>query len=857
MGKLGGFLKFRRVEQPERDPLERVGDYREFMGTVELPVLQEQGARCMECGVPFCHSGCPLGNLIPEWNDLVYRDRWAEAIEQLHRTNNFPEFTGRLCPAPCEAACVLEIEEGNAVTIKQIEVAIVNRAWEEGWVVPQPARTSSGRSVGVVGAGPAGLACAQQLARAGHAVTLYERDEAAGGLVRFGVPDFKIEKWLVERRVQQLEAEGVVFRYGVDVGLDVSAEELRERHDAVVLAVGARVPRDLPVPGRELDGVHFAMEYLYQRNRWVARELGPQVVGAPPAPVNVITAAGKHVIVVGGGDTGADCVGNAHREGAASVTQIELVGEPPERRPDDLTPWPSWPMKLRTSYALKEGGERDFAVSTTVLSGSNGRVERIHWTENSGAPPFDLIPGTEEERPADLVLLAMGFLGPEPRVLEAFGVEADATRERAGAGLRDERGRRLRRRRCPPRPVPDRLGDRRRPPVRDCRRPLVGGQGGSCQDARGMSHLSASFSATLRVRLDDRPGAFAELARVIAETGASLGAIDLVRAEAGVTVRDVTVLARDADHIQEVAAAAAQLESVEVEHVSDRTFLLHLGGKIEVTLKAPLVSRDDLSMAYTPGVARVSQAIADDPEKAWSLTIKRNTVAIVSDGTAVLGLGDIGPEAALPVMEGKAMLLKEFAGVDGWPVCLATTDTDEIVAAVTAIAPVYGAINLEDISAPRCFEIEERLRATLDIPVFHDDQHGTAIVVYAAFVNALRVVGKRPQDVKVVITGVGAAGVAVTRILRHAGVGTIVGCDRQGAVYSGRRGPRGDQGRLRGGDEPGPGERLGGRGAQRRRRVHRPLAARGGVRRRHPLDGEGRDRLRDGQPDAGGGARGA
>ena len=426
MGKLGGFLKYGRVEQPERDPRERVGDYREFMGTVELPVLQEQGARCMECGVPFCHNGCPLGNLIPEWNDLVYRDRWSEAIEQLHRTNNFPEFTGRLCPAPCEAACVLEINEGNAVTIKQIEVAIVNRAWDEGWVVPQPARASSGRSVAVVGSGPAGLACAQQLARAGHAVTVYERDEAAGGLVRFGVPDFKIEKWLVERRVHQLQAEGVVFRYGVDVGIDVAAEELREQHDAVVLAVGSRVPRDLPVPGRELDGVHFAMEYLYQRNRWVARELGPQVVGAPPAPVNVIAAAGKHVIVIGGGDTGADCVGNAHREGAASVTQIELLGEPPARRPDDLTPWPSWPMKLRTSYALKEGGERDFAVSTTVLTGSNGRVERIHWTENSGAPPFDLIPGTEEERPADLVLLAMGFVGPDPRVLEAFEVEADA-----------------------------------------------------------------------------------------------------------------------------------------------------------------------------------------------------------------------------------------------------------------------------------------------------------------------------------------------------------------------------------------------------------------------------------------------
>ncbi len=303
-----------------------------------------------------------------------------------------------------------------------------------------------------------------------------------------------------------------------------------------------------------------------------------------------------------------------------------------------------------------------------------------------------------------------------------------------------------------------------------------------------MSHLSASFSATVRVRLHDRPGAFAELAGAIAETGASLEAIDLVRTEPGVKVRDVTVLARDAEHIGEVVAAAEALECVEVEHVSDRTFLMHLGGKIEMALKSPLATRDDLSMAYTPGVARISQAIAEDPEKAWSLTIKRNTVAIVSDGTAVLGLGDIGPEAAMPVMEGKAMLLKEFAGVDGWPVCLATTDVDEIVAAVTAIAPGYGAINLEDISAPRCFEIEERLRDSLDIPVFHDDQHGTAIVVYAAFLNALRLVGKRPQDVKVVLTGVGAAGVATTRMLQRAGVQTIVGCDRLGAVYAGRAG---------------------------------------------------------------------
>jgi glutamate synthase (NADPH/NADH) small chain len=428
VGKLGGFLKYNRVEQPERDPLERIGDYREFVGMRPLPVLQEQGARCMECGVPFCHSGCPLGNLIPEWNDLVYRDRWREAILQLHRTNNFPEFTGRLCPAPCEAACVLELEEGNAVTIKQIEVSIVNKAWEEGWIVPQPPPSRTGRSVAVVGAGPSGLACAQELNRLGHLVTVYERDEAGGGLVRFGVPDFKIEKWIVERRLQQLVDEGVEFRYGVEVGADLSAHDLQDRHDAVVLAVGSRVPRDLPVPGRQLRGVHFAMDYLYQRNRWVARELGPHVAAAPPAPgaEETITAAGKHVVVIGGGDTGADCVANAHRERAASVTQIELVGEPPPSRPDALTPWPRWPMKLRTSYALKEGGERDFAISTTAVSGGNGHAERIHWMRNTGVPPFDTVPGTEEDHPADLVLLAMGFVGPDPRLLEAFELEPDA-----------------------------------------------------------------------------------------------------------------------------------------------------------------------------------------------------------------------------------------------------------------------------------------------------------------------------------------------------------------------------------------------------------------------------------------------
>ena len=430
MGALKGFMRIGRAPIPERDALERIGDYSEFTQTRPVAELRDQGARCMDCGVPFCHSGCPLGNLIPDWNDLVYRDRWPDAIRQLHSTNNFPEFTGRLCPAPCEAACVLEINEGNAVTIKQIENAIINRAFDEGWVHPLPPEFETGRRIAVVGSGPAGLAAAQQLRRAGHTVVVFERDEAAGGLVRFGVPDFKIEKWIVERRVAQLVAEGVELRLGVDVGVDLDAATLRSEFDAIVLAIGARVPRDLFVDGRELPGTHFAMEYLYARNRWAAEEIGPRPLLPAPA-VNPISAAGKDVVVIGGGDTGADCVGQAIREGARSVVQLELVPEPPANRPDDRTPWPRWPNKMRLSYAMKEvqaagRGELDFSVVTTRISGE-GRVQALHVAEAQAAPPFEPLPGTEHELAADLVLLAMGFVHPEHGgIVEQLGAELDA-----------------------------------------------------------------------------------------------------------------------------------------------------------------------------------------------------------------------------------------------------------------------------------------------------------------------------------------------------------------------------------------------------------------------------------------------
>jgi glutamate synthase (NADPH/NADH) small chain len=432
MGKLGGFLQIDRHGIPQRDPHERAHDYQEFLLTRPVQELREQGARCMDCGVPFCHNGCPLGNLIPDWNDLVYEDRFEDAIAELHATNNFPEFTGRLCPAPCEAACVLEIREGDAVTIKQIEHAIIGRAWEEGWVTPRPPRRETGQGVAVVGSGPAGMAAAQQLRRAGHRVTLFERDEAAGGLVRFGVPDFKIEKTVVQRRVEQLIAEGVELRCGVDVGREVTVEELKGSFDAVVLATGSRVPRDLPVPGRELDGVHFAMDYLYQRNRWVAREFGPEpTVDQPAAAAREITAKDKDVVVIGGGDTGADCVGNALREGARSILQLELLPEPPAKRPDDRTPWPEWPQKYRLSYAMEEAkqldlGEQDYSIATVRFEDDGaGAVAGLRIAQAAPAPPFAPVEGTEKELPSQLVLLAMGFLGPEQALLDQLGVEKD------------------------------------------------------------------------------------------------------------------------------------------------------------------------------------------------------------------------------------------------------------------------------------------------------------------------------------------------------------------------------------------------------------------------------------------------
>jgi glutamate synthase (NADPH) small chain len=406
MGELGGFLKIARAPGPERDPRERIADYREIYGVLPADEAGRQGARCMDCGVPFCHEGCPLGNLIPDWNDLVYQDRWREAIDQLHATNNFPEFTGLICPAPCEPACVLAIND-DPVSIKQIEYAIIERAFREGWVVPEPPTVSTGRSIGVIGSGPAGLAAAQQLRRTGHEVVVYERDEGPGGLIRFGVPDFKFEKWMIDRRVAQLEAEGVELRYGVDVGRDVESEQLLARHDAVIVAIGSRMHRDLDIPGRELAGVHFAMDYLYVRNRWVARG------GVDDPARDTITAADKHVVVIGGGDTAMDCVGNAHREGARSVTVLDTYPAPLGPHARDTVPWPEAPRRLVTTYALDEGGQRRWTQTAERLEGADGHVKSIRGQRVGPRPRYEPVPGTEFELPADLVLIAIGFSHPE------------------------------------------------------------------------------------------------------------------------------------------------------------------------------------------------------------------------------------------------------------------------------------------------------------------------------------------------------------------------------------------------------------------------------------------------------------
>jgi glutamate synthase (NADPH) small chain len=419
MGKITGFMEIHRAKPKARPVSERVRDWREVYLPAPEKQLREQGARCMDCSIPFCHQGCPLGNLIPDWNDLVYRNRWRDAIDRLHATNNFPEWTGRLCPAPCEASCVLGIND-DPVTIKNVEQSIVARAFDEGWVLPQMPLRRSGKRVAIVGSGPAGLAAAQQLSRAGHRVTVFERDDRIGGLLRYGIPEFKMEKRFLDRRLAQLEAEGVVFRTNAHIGVNVSARRIQQEFDAVLLAGGATVPRDLKVPGRELAGVHFAMEFLTQQNR---RNEGDTI-----AEGDAISAAGKHVVIIGGGDTGADCLGTVHRQGARSVHQFELMPRPPDERAP-TNPWPEWPHVFRVSPAHEEGGDRVFSVSTTRLVGdAEGRVRQLHAvqvarTTTNGRVAFSPVAGTELVMDADLVLLAMGFTGPEPGgVVSQLGV---------------------------------------------------------------------------------------------------------------------------------------------------------------------------------------------------------------------------------------------------------------------------------------------------------------------------------------------------------------------------------------------------------------------------------------------------
>ena len=419
MGKPTGFVEFSRVKPPARPVAERLHDYRHVYTAYAPDELTRQAARCMDCGIPFCHQGCPLGNLIPDWNDLVYRDGWRPAIERLHATNNFPEFTGILCPAPCEGSCVLGIN-ADPVAIKSIELAIVDRAFEEGWIVPEAPTARTWKKVAVVGSGPAGLAAAAQLNRAGHTVTVFEKADRIGGLLRYGIPEFKLEKRVLDRRLALLLDEGVVFRPGVNVGVDMPAADLRRDFDAVLLAGGAGRPRDLDVPGRRLSGIQFAMDYLPCQNR--------QCEGDPVTDIERWSAEGRHVVIIGGGDTGADCLGTVHRQGAASVTQLELLPAPPVERAAD-NPWPLWPNIFRTSSAHEEGGDRVYAVATTAFVGDdNGRVRalrghQVRLVSDGGRRSFEALPGTEFELRTDLVLLAMGFLGPEKsRLLADLGV---------------------------------------------------------------------------------------------------------------------------------------------------------------------------------------------------------------------------------------------------------------------------------------------------------------------------------------------------------------------------------------------------------------------------------------------------
>jgi glutamate synthase (NADPH/NADH) small chain len=425
MGKVTGFLEYQRLSETAESPEARKKHYREFVLRLSDEEAKVQGARCMDCGTPFCMSGCPVNNIIPDWNDLVYRQDWKAAIDTLHSTNNFPEFTGRVCPAPCEEACVLRIN-ADPVGIKSIEHAIIDRAWEAGGVAPQPPARKTGKKVAVIGSGPAGLACAQQLARAGHAVTVFEKNDRAGGLLRYGIPDFKMEKWLIDRRLEQMQAEGVEIRTNHVVGAapvgagnaqarPMEPKKLLADYDAVVLAGGAEAPRDLPVPGRDLDGVHFAMDFLPLQNRRVAGDQN----------VKDLWARGKHVVIIGGGDTGSDCVGTSNRHGAKSVTQFELLDKPEDVEFNRV--WPYWPIRLRTSSSHEEGAARDWAVGTKAFLGEGGKVKalrtvKLDW---SGGKPVE-VPGSERELPADLVLLAMGFVSPVQSVLEAFGVEKDA-----------------------------------------------------------------------------------------------------------------------------------------------------------------------------------------------------------------------------------------------------------------------------------------------------------------------------------------------------------------------------------------------------------------------------------------------